>query len=69
MAFLEKALLDYFYLNPAVRTKDDFSSLRINREEILSQVNRERLTDYVHRFNHKRLFNKMKHVLEWLEHA
>jgi predicted transcriptional regulator of viral defense system len=69
IAFLEKALLDYFYLNPEVRTVDDFSSLRINKEEMLSQVTRERLTDYVQRFNHKRLSRKMKHFLGWLEHA
>jgi hypothetical protein len=69
MAFMEKAILDYFYINPAVRTKDDFVSLRINREEMLSQVNRERLTDYVQRFNHKRLSTKLKHFLGWLEYA
>jgi predicted transcriptional regulator of viral defense system len=69
IAFLEKALLDYFYLNPEVRTEDDFSSLRINKEEMLSQVNKERLNDYIQRFNHKRLLNKMKHFLGWLEHA
>jgi hypothetical protein len=30
MAFVEKAILDYLYINPAVRTADDFASLRIN---------------------------------------
>ncbi len=69
MAFMEKAILDYFYINPAVRTKDDFVSLRINREEMLSQVNRERLTDYVQRFHHKRLSKTMKHFLGWLQYA
>jgi len=67
MAFVEKALLDYLYINPAVRTADDFASLRINREEILSRVNMERLTGYVQRFNHKRLSKTMKHFLGWLD--
>ncbi len=67
MAFMEKAILDYFYINPAVRTEEDFVSLRINREEMLSQVNRERLTDYVQRFLHKRLAKTMKHFLGWLD--
>jgi predicted transcriptional regulator of viral defense system len=67
MAFMEKAILDY--INPAIRTEDDFASLRINREEMLSQVNKERLTDYVQRFKHKRLSKKMKHLLGWLEYA
>ena len=65
MAFMEKAILDYFYINPAVRTEDDFVSLRINREEMLSRVNRERLTDYVQRFNHKRLSKTMR-TFSWV---
>ena len=69
MAFMEKAVLDYLYINPAVRTMDDFASLRINREEMLSRVRMERLTDFVHRFNHKRLSKTMKHFLGWLEYA
>jgi len=67
MAFVEKALLDYLYINPAVRTADDFASLRINREEMLSRVSMERLTGYVQRFNHKRLSKTMKHFLGWLD--
>jgi predicted transcriptional regulator of viral defense system len=66
MAFLEKAILDYFYINPAVRTADDIVSLRINREEMLSRVNMVRLTGYLQRFNHKRLAKTMKHFLGWL---
>ena len=66
MAFMEKAVMDYLYLNPAVRTAADFGSLRINREEMLSRVSMERLTDYVQRFNHKRLSKTMKHFLGWL---
>ena len=69
MAFMEKAILDYLYINPAVGTEDDFDALRLNREEILGQVNWERLTDYMQRFNHKRLAKTMKHFLGWLEHA
>jgi len=66
MAFLEKAILDYFYINPIVRTTDDFTSLRINREEIQSRVCMERLTGYMLRFSHKRLSNTMKNFLRWL---
>jgi predicted transcriptional regulator of viral defense system len=69
MAFLEKAILDYLYINPAVQSTDDFASLRINREEMLSRVSMERLADYVQRFKHKRLSKTMKHFLGWLEYA
>jgi predicted transcriptional regulator of viral defense system len=69
VAFIEKAILDYFYINPAVRTADDFSSLRINREEMLSRFDVERFTGYLQRFNQKRLSKTMKRFLGWLEYA
>lgn len=69
MAFMEKAILDYFYLNPALRSENDFASLRINREEMLSQLNKERLTDYMQRFSQKRLSKRAEHFFEWLEYA
>ena len=69
MAFMEKAILDYFYINPALRTEDDFASLRINREEMLNRFNKKQLTDYMRRFSQKRLSKRMGHFLEWLEYA
>ncbi len=69
MAFMEKAILDYFYINPALRTEDDFASLRINREEMLNRFNKKQLTDYMRRFSQKRLSKRMEHFLEWLEYA
>ena len=69
MAFMEKAILDYFYINPALRTEDDFASLRINREEMLSRFNKERLTDYMRRFSQKRLSKRMEHFFKWLGYA
>jgi len=67
MAFMEKAILDFFYINPSVRTEDDFSSLRVNREEMLGRIKKERFTDYMQRFNQKRLSKRIEHFLEWLE--
>jgi len=69
MAFMEKAILDYFYINPAVQTDAEFASLRINREELLAQVSEERLADYLQRFNQKRLSKRMQHFLEWLKRS
>ena len=69
IAFMEKAILDYFYINPALRTEDDFASLRINREEMLSRFNKKQFTDYMRRFSQKRLSKRMGHFLEWLEDA
>jgi len=69
MAYMEKAILDYFYLNPSVRSADDFASLRLNREEIQIRVNVERLTSLLERFNHKRLSKTIKHFLGWMNYA
>ena len=69
MAFMEKAILDYFYINPSVRTVDDFATLRVNREEMLSRLNKERLIEYMGRFNQKRLSNRMEYFLSWLGYA
>jgi predicted transcriptional regulator of viral defense system len=69
MAFMEKAILDYFYINPALRTEDDFASLRINKEEMLNRFNKKQFTDYMRRFSQKRLSKRMGHFLEWLEYA
>lgn len=67
IAFMEKAILDFFYLNPSVQTENDFSSLRVNREEMLDRLNKKRLSDYSHRFDRKQLSKRMEHFLEWLE--
>jgi hypothetical protein len=69
IAFMEKAILDFLYLNPTVRSEDDFFSLRLNREEVLSLMNTERLRLYVKRFNQKRLSNTVERFLTWLEYA
>ena len=69
MALMEKAILDYFYINPAVETDADFASLRINRKELLARVSEERLADYLQRFNQKRLSKRMRHFLEWLKRS
>ncbi len=69
MAYMEKAILDHFYINPSLRSEDDFTSLRINREEMLSRFNKERFANYTQRFNQKRLSKRMEHFLEWLGYA
>lgn len=69
IAYMEKAILDYFYINPALQTEDDFASLRISREEMLSRLNKERFADYVRRFSQKRLAKRMDQFLGWLEYA
>jgi len=69
IAFMEKAILDFLYLNPSVQSEDDFFSLRLNKEEMLSRMDTERLRDYMKRFNQKRLANTVEHFLMWIGYA
>lgn len=51
MADPEKAVLDYLYLNPHLKTVDDFREMRINREEFLEQIDSKKLEKYLEAFN------------------
>jgi hypothetical protein len=44
--FLEKVLLDYFYIHPTVSTREDFESMRFNGVEIRERINWERFHKY-----------------------
>lgn len=46
----EKAILDYFYLNPAFATPEDFESLRVNADAFHQQIRESVLLDYLGRF-------------------
>jgi predicted transcriptional regulator of viral defense system len=69
IAFMEKAILDFFYSHPWVRSEDDFFALRLNREEMLKLMDTERLTEYEQRFHQKRLSNTVKRFLTWMGNA
>ena len=55
LATPEKAILDYFYLNPGLAGAEDFAALRINAEAFRQQVTEAVLFDYLERFDVKSL--------------
>jgi len=61
MAELEKALIDYFYLTPWLKTADDIAALRFNRDEINNLLNWEMLSKYTQVYNSPTL-NKRIHL-------
>ena len=69
MASMEKAVLDYFYLNFLLITEDDFASLRIDRDAFMEQINERRLFDYLQRFSKKTLAARVRHFMEWIKNA
>ena len=69
IASIEKAILDYFYLNPGIQTISDFESLRINSETFWDQINEKKLLVFLDRFSHKRLNTTINSLLEFMKNA
>jgi len=69
MASVAKAVLDFCYLNPALRSEDDFAALRLNRDELGQQLDRELFADYLRRFDSRALTKRVQHFLRWADNA
>lgn len=63
----EKAVLDYLYLHPNLKTVDDFEGIRINSDEFKSQVNLEKLERYLETFGNKKLSRRTKIFLTTMQ--
>ena len=60
MAEVEKAILDYLYLNSSLKTIKDIASLRFNYSELQNIVNWKKLDDYALVFASKTLDKRIK---------
>ncbi|HDR05156.1 MAG TPA: hypothetical protein ENN84_07935 [Candidatus Marinimicrobia bacterium] len=49
IAEAEKAILDYFYLNPQLHSPKDMEYLRFDLESLNLSVSKEKLSDYLER--------------------
>lgn len=63
----EKAILDYFYLNPVIKREVDFESLRIDRDVFFESIDKEILFEFLERFKQKALKNRIKSFFEFME--
>ena len=66
---MEKAILDFLYLNPELDTPDMFESIRIKREAIMDQLDRELFNKYLQRFKSNALKVRTSRFLEWISNA
>ncbi|MFH1361578.1 MAG: hypothetical protein ABIH69_02855 [bacterium] len=66
IACLEKALLDYLYLNPSIKTQADFASLRINKQVLLKKLKEKKLHTLLRLFSQKSLTKRVKSFLKGL---
>lgn len=69
IAFAEKAVLDYFYLNHTIKDKNSFESLRINKDNFRKVVNEKKLLGYLEKFGQKSLTKRIKSFLEFIKNA
>jgi len=65
----EKALLDYFYLNSHIASKQDFGETRINSNEFDNHINLNKLNAYLVNFKNKSFEKRIKNFLEVIRHA
>ena len=67
MASLEKAVLDYLYLNAQISSIYDFEGLRWDREALLPIVSSDRFHTYQNIFNKKALDNRIYQLMRYLD--
>ena len=69
MAEIEKAILDYFYINSKLKTEGEFEELRINQETFQEKVDVEKLRHYLTLFKNKALEKRINNFIKYITHA
>ena len=67
IAEMEKALLDYLYLNPALATEDDFAGMRFAGNEFLSRADMPKFREYLALYNNKSLSMRANLFLDFIK--
>lgn len=62
----EKAILDYFYLNPHLKNEKDFESLRMNPGIFFEKIDTKKLMDHLKIFSQKSLRDRVSRFLDYL---
>ena len=69
VAEIEKALLDYLYFNPRIKTELDFNGLRFNINEFKAQTDMLKLKKYLEAFGSQALVKRVNKFITYLENA
>jgi predicted transcriptional regulator of viral defense system len=69
IAEMEKAILDYFYLNTHIKNKEDFEGLRFNSIQFNENMNVEKFNKYLQAFQNKSLEKRVNRFLKYIKHA
>lgn len=63
----EKVILDYFYLNPAVKSAVDFKALRIDKDIFFERIDETLLLEFLERFKQKALKKRINTLFKFME--
>lgn len=69
IAEIEKALIDYFYINSHLKSENDFAEIRFNSEEFKLKANKEKLNKYLEVFGSKSLSQRVNKFLTYIKYA
>lgn len=64
IADLKKAIIDFFYLHPNLKSKSDIVSLRFNKEIFMEKINHQKLQKYLLKFSIAALSDRISKFLE-----
>lgn len=67
IADAEKAILDYIYLHPELKTENDFKELRINSNSFNENINLDKLNKYLSKFKNKKLNKRLEVFLKTIQ--
>ena len=66
IAEIEKAVLDYLYINPQIENEADFFELRFNAQEFLDKADMQKLNKYLAIFKNKSLEKRVEKFLNFI---
>ncbi|MDD4358556.1 MAG: hypothetical protein PHY30_01935 [Candidatus Pacebacteria bacterium] len=69
IAEMEKAVLDYLYLNSHIKDKEDFEGLRFNSIQFNENVDIKKINKYLQAFQNKALEKRANRFLKYIKHA
>ena len=69
VAEVEKAVLDYLYLNSHIKDEKDFEGLRFNASEFKDKVDMGRFKRYLEVYHSKALSVRANNFITYIEHA
>ncbi len=69
IASAEKALVDYFYFNSDIKTKQDIVGIRINPEVFYELIKMDTLNSFINMINNKRVSRCVHSLMEVMNNA